>query len=103
MSEADWLVSILEEARGLSNDAFESMRDQIRETNDALIAELERLIEALTHYGDSVATADQQPPTIGGAIDINIDVRPSDWFETWVESRITRQIELHGSLGGAIN
>lgn len=103
-SEADWIVSILEEARGLSNEAFESMRDQIRETNDALIAELERLITALTHYGDSIATSEQvPPPPVDVNVGIDVTVAPSEWFQTWVDTRITRAITANNNLQGSIN
>lgn len=93
-SEADWIIGILEEARGLSNEAFEEMRDQIRETNQALIEELQRLIEALTNYGDSIATADQAGPVpqFDGNIGIDINVTPSEWFETWVDARVNRAV-----------
>ncbi len=86
---ADYLVGILEEARGLSNEALEGMRDQIRESNDALIAELGRLIDALTHYGDTIATADQQPqPELVGNIGIDVNVFAEDGFGAWVDTRI---------------
>lgn len=52
-SIADWLVSVLEEGRGLSDQAFEGMRDAVKEQNDALIAEMERLIEAITTFNDN--------------------------------------------------
>ncbi len=87
-TEAGWLQGILEEARGLSNEAFESMRDQIRESNDALVAELQRLIEALQHFGGAVgaggATASQLD--VNGNIDITI--HPSNDFWASVDSRI---------------
>jgi hypothetical protein len=73
---ADYLIGLLEEGRGLSNDAFEEMRDQIRETNEALIAELELLIAALTDFtgvltggggGDSFVKSDITIP-----VDVNV-------------------------------
>jgi hypothetical protein len=73
---ADYLIGLLEEGRGLSNDAFEEMRDQIRETNEALIAELELLISALTDFtgvltggggGDSFVKSDITIP-----VDVNV-------------------------------
>ena len=86
---ADELIAILEEARGLSTDALEAMRDQIRETNDALIAELQRLITALTHYGDTIATADAAPPPeLIGDIDINVNVFAGEYFDARVEGLI---------------
>ena len=91
-TRADYLVNILEEARGLSNDAFQDMRDQIRETNDELITALERMIEALTHYGDSVATGSQQPAQFDANIGVDVTIMPSEWFESWVETRINRAI-----------
>jgi hypothetical protein len=104
-TEADWIVSILEEARGLSNDAFEAMRDQIRETNDALIAELERLIEALTHYGDTVATSNQQtPPEFDFDVGVNVNVQTSPYFDAYVESSVRRVLsEQFSGQGGPLN
>ena len=87
-SYADELIAILEEARGLSNDALEAMRDQIRESNDALVLELQRLIEALTHYGDTIATADQVPPVLDGNIAIDVNVFAEEGFGAWVDARI---------------
>jgi hypothetical protein len=87
---ADYFIGLLEEARGLSNDAIEAMRDQIRESNDALILELQRLIEALTHYGDTIATADQAPPVLDGHIGIDVNVFAEDGFGAWVDTRIER-------------
>jgi hypothetical protein len=104
-TEADWIVSILEEARGLSNDAFEAMRDQIRETNDALIAELERLIEALTHYGDTVATANQQtPPEFDFDVGVDVNVKTSPYFDSYVDASVRRVIsEKFSGQGGPLN
>ena len=90
---ADELISILEEARGLSTDALEGMRDQMREANELLIAELQRLIEALTHYGDTIATGEGAigaTTNITGQFDIN--VRASDGFWADVDARIESQI-----------
>ena len=87
---ADDLVRILEEARGLSNDAFETMRDQMRESNELLMAELDRLINALTHFGDSVATGGQVPVDVDVDIDIEIGVAPNSMFELWIDQRIER-------------
>ena len=52
-SIADWLISVLEEARGLSDAGFEAMRDTVREQNEALIAEMQRLIEAIMRFNDN--------------------------------------------------
>lgn len=89
---ADDLIAILEEARGLSTDALEAMRDQIRETNDALILELQRLIDALTHYGDTIATADAAPKVFSGNLDLNltVDMTPSEYFDAHIDARIER-------------
>lgn len=82
-TEADWIIGILEEARGLSNDAFDAMRDQIKESNDALIAELQNLITALQHYGDTVATGDTAQPAldVNGTIDVNVSAGDGFWAE----------------------
>jgi tape measure domain-containing protein len=87
-SLADHLIGALEEARGLSNEAFETMRDQIRESNDALIAELQRLIEALTHFGTAMDTAEPASETLDVSGQFDIHVHPSELFETWVDARI---------------
>jgi hypothetical protein len=94
-SGADWVVSILEEARGLSNDAFEAMRDEIREVNQRLIDELEDLIDALTHYGDAIKTSEEQPQPqfdFNANVDVNVNVAPSEWFETWIDTKVTNAV-----------
>jgi hypothetical protein len=48
---ADYLVGILEQGRTLSDDALQNMRDQIQDTNEALIQELRNLIDALRDFG----------------------------------------------------
>ena len=98
-SQADWIIGILEEARGLSNEAFEDMRDAIREANDLLIAELSRLIEALTHYGDTVATttanmATPQELSVTGAVNVNVSTSDQFWADVdarWEYNWMRRQ------------
>jgi len=68
---ADYLVGILEEARGLSNTALEEMRDQIQATNEALINELQLLILALTDFTGMLADPEGDG---GGGKNINIPV-----------------------------
>ena len=103
-TEADWIIGILEEARGLSNEAFEDMRDAIREANDLLIVELQRLIEALTHYGDGIATGTPEGPSdlsVTGAIDVNI--RTSDQFWADVDARWEYNWMRRQQIEGGIN
>jgi hypothetical protein len=101
-SYADELISILEEARGLSNTALEGMRDQIRESNELLISELSRLIEALQHWGDSVATGDgvgvgAAPTNITGQFDINVHAGDGFWAD--VDARIEAGIAANNYAG----
>jgi hypothetical protein len=57
-----------------------------------LIAELGRLIDALTHYGDTIATADATPGVLSGNLDLNltVDMTPSDYFDAHIDARIER-------------
>ena len=66
---ADYLVGVLEQGRELSNTAFDEMRDQIQQTNEALIAELELLISALTDF-TGVLTGGG--PAIEQTINVNV-------------------------------
>jgi len=99
-SYADELISILEEARGLSNDALEGMRDQIQESNQALVDELQRLIQALQHWGDSMATGDGAVATsqnITGQFDINVHAADGFWAD--VDARIEAGIAAENYAG----
>ena len=93
----DSMVNILEEARGLSNEAFETMRDQIKESNDALVFELQRLIEALTNFYGVPEGIVSPAVDVSGEFDIR--VHAGDGFWTEVDARIQRRMterDYHG-------
>jgi len=96
-NRADWLMRILEEGRGLSNDALEGFRDQVREINEALIAELQTLYTALTELTGALQNG---PGTFDVDLGIDIDIRAGDGFWSNVDARINRAVWREGAQGG---
>ena len=93
-NRADWLMDILEEGRGLSNDALEGFRDQVREINEALIAELQILFTALTALTGAIQ---DEPPTFDVDLGLDINIHADDGFWAEVDARIERQLWREGA------
>jgi hypothetical protein len=86
---SDWLLELLEEARGLSNEQLEGFRQEIIDQNAAIL-------ELLTMINDNL-TMTQEEIILGGEIDIR--VRPSDDFWIEVDSRISARLERRRDMG----
>jgi len=96
-SRADWLMRILEEGRGISNETLDGFRDQVREINEALIAELRTMYEALTSLN---VTLNQPPGTFDVDLRLDVDVRAGDGFWANIDARIARAEWASGHNGG---
>jgi hypothetical protein len=86
---ADWLTDVLEEARGMANDQLEGFREEIRLQNEAIIAELQNIYDALslTAYERYVIDLD---------VDIGITIDPG--LQARIDARVDERLErIEGS------
>jgi hypothetical protein len=96
---SDVLIAMLEEARGLSDLALEEMRGQVQEQNEALMAQLEILMDSLTNFHGEIVTAVQEPTQVDFTGTFDIHVHPNENFEVWVDARIDQAMARSGYHG----
>ncbi len=87
---AEWLTGILEEARELSNIQLEAFRIEIRETNDAILAELQLIYEALTLTNEE---------RLGVDVNVNVNLTLDPSIHAQIEAAVRTQWMRHGHEG----
>lgn len=87
----DWLTSVLEAARTMSDDMAQDFRDGIEELNQAILDELILIYEALT------TTTEER---LGIEVDVNVTVTVGDGFLADVEAMINERWLREDETGG---
>ncbi len=77
---SEWLIDLLEEARGLANDQLEGFRDEIREQNESILQELRSINETLQLTTDERIEVD---------VDVTVDIQlDNDMLDAYIDRRI---------------
>jgi hypothetical protein len=90
---AEMLIALLEEARGLSDDAFDVMRQNIEDANAELINQLTILNGLLTdiNNGDAFDPTTIQPQEVDVTVDIRVTADQA-WLDAYVDSRVDSRL-----------